>query len=124
MVAYGHRDTVAVVEELKTAGGRERKRTIVSAAAALMYHRGVHDTAVDDVLVASGSGKSQFYHYFSGKEELVGAVLAHELETVLGDLEGFRLDTWKGIREWFDAIAQGQERRGFKGCPWARWPLS
>ncbi len=103
--------------EPKTARGRERKRAIISAAAALMYEHGVKATAVDDVLVASGCGKSQFYHYFSSKDGLVTAVLDLQLETVFDGFSEFRLDTWSGIRAWFDSLIAGQEQRGFKGCP-------
>ena len=103
--------------EPKTARGRQRKGAIISAAAALMYEHGVKATSVDDVLVASGCGKSQFYHYFSGKDDLVADVLELQLETVLGGVDEFRLDTWSGIRAWFDSLLAGQEQRGFRGCP-------
>ena len=103
--------------EPKTTRGRERKRGIISAAAALMYEHGVKATAVDDVLDASCCGKSQFYHYFSSKDDLVAAVLELQLETVLDGAGEFRLDTWNGIRAWFDSLISGQEQRGFKGCP-------
>ena len=93
------------------------KRAIISAAAALMYEHGVKATGVDDVLVASGCGKSQFYHYFSSKEDLVAAVLELQLETVFDGLGEFRLDTWRGIRAWFASLISGQEQRGFRGCP-------
>ncbi|MCA1656736.1 MAG: TetR/AcrR family transcriptional regulator, partial [Actinobacteria bacterium] len=86
-------------------------------AAALMYERGVRATGLQDVLAGSRSGKSQFYHYFSSKDELVAAVLEYQLMIVLGELEGFRIDTWRGMRSWFDALLDGQEQRGFKGCP-------
>lgn len=101
----------------KTARGRKRKSTIVNAAAALMHERGVRATGLEDVLVESGSGKSQFYHYFSSKDDLVAAVLEYQLATVLGELGEFRLDTWSGIRGWLDSLLEGQERRGFRGCP-------
>lgn len=103
--------------EPKTARGRERKNTIIKAAAALMYERGVRATGVEDVLVASGSGKGQFYHYFSSKDDLVAAVLEYQLVTVMGELGEFRLDTWSGIQSWFDALLEGQQQRGFRGCP-------
>ncbi len=90
---------------------------IVSAAAALMYERGVRATSLDDVLDASDSGKGQFYHHFSGKDDLVAAVLEHQLAIVLGELGQFRLDTWSGIRSWFDALLEGQQQRGLRGCP-------
>ena len=82
-----------------------------------MYERGVRATGVDEVLVASGAGKSQFYHYFSNKDELVAAVLEHQLAVVLGELGQFRLDSWHGLRAWFDALLHGQQQRAFNGCP-------
>jgi TetR/AcrR family transcriptional regulator, transcriptional repressor for nem operon len=105
------------VAEPKTTRGRERKSAIVEAAAGLIYERGVRATGVDDVLTASGAGKSQFYHYFSNKDELVAAVLEHQLAVVLGQLGQFRLDTWRGLRAWFDAMLDGQQQRDFNGCP-------
>jgi len=108
---------LTVETEPKTARGRERKGAIIEVAAVLMYERGVRATGLQDVLAESRSGKSQFYHYFSSKDELVAAVLEYQLMIVLGELEEFRVDTWKGIRSWFDALLDGQEQRGFKGCP-------
>lgn len=90
---------------------------IINAAAGLMYENGVRGTAVEDVLVASGCGKGQFYHYFADKDDLAAAVLERQLRVVLGELEQFRLDTWTGIRAWFDVLLSGQEQRGFRGCP-------
>ncbi|MEJ7753536.1 MAG: TetR/AcrR family transcriptional regulator [Candidatus Limnocylindrales bacterium] len=102
--------------EPTTRRGRERKSAIVSAAAALMYERGVRATGLDEVLAAAGCGKSQLYHYFSSKDELGAAVLEHQLALVLGELSHFRLNTWSGIRAWFDALVEGQAERGFRGC--------
>jgi TetR/AcrR family transcriptional regulator, transcriptional repressor for nem operon len=116
-VGCGVRGKETVVAEPKTARGRERKRAIISAAAALMHEHGVKATGVDDVLVASGCGKSQFYHYFSSKDDLAAAVLDLQLETVFDGASGFRLDTWTGIRAWFDSLIAGQEQRGLRGCP-------
>ncbi len=103
--------------EPMTRRGRERKSAIVSAAAELMYERGVRATGLDDVLAAAGCGKGQLYHYFSSKDELGAAVLEHQLALVLGEVSQFRLDTWGGMRAWFDALAAGQAKRGFRGCP-------
>jgi len=92
----------------------------VSAAADLMLARGVERTSVDLVLERSGTGKSQFYHYFEGKDALVGAVLEFRLEedlARLGDLLE-RLDDWGAIRNWFTGTVDLQERMGFVGgCP-------
>ncbi len=83
-----------------------------------MYERGVRATTVDDILAASGAGKSQFYHYFSDKNALVTEVLSYQLERILEDQGQFSLDSWDGIVAWFRALIDMHERRwGFHGCP-------
>ncbi|MDP8900893.1 MAG: TetR/AcrR family transcriptional regulator [Actinomycetota bacterium] len=104
--------------EPTTVRGRETKARIVAAAAELMYKRGVAATSVDDVLAAAGVGKSQFYHYFSAKTELVEAVLHLQLDRVLRDQKRFDIGTWDGIQAWLDSMLAQQESRGFSGgCP-------
>jgi TetR/AcrR family transcriptional repressor of nem operon len=104
--------------EPATRRGKDTKRRIVAAASDLMYERGVSAVSVGDVLEASGTGKSQFYHYFSSKEELVAEVLWHQLDRVLEDQSFFDLDTWDGIQAWLEAlIAMQQTEREFRGCP-------
>ncbi len=94
------------------------KARIVAAAAELMHKRGVAATSVDDVLAASGVGKSQFYHYFSAKTQLVEAVLLHQLDRVLRDQGRFDVATWDGIQGWLNSLLAQQESRGFSGgCP-------
>ncbi|MDL5155759.1 TetR/AcrR family transcriptional regulator [Actinomycetospora termitidis] len=66
-----------------TARGRRSREAIVAAAAELMEARGIAATGIGDVLRASGTGKSQLYHYFDGKSDLVLAVIDHQLERVL-----------------------------------------
>jgi AcrR family transcriptional regulator len=84
----------------------------------LIYERGVRATSVDDIVVASGAGKSQFYHYFSNKNALVIEVLSYQLERILEDQRQFSLDSWEGIVAWFGALIDMHERRwGLHGCP-------
>jgi AcrR family transcriptional regulator len=82
-----------------------------------MYERGVRAAGLDDVLLAAGAGKSQLYHYFETKDDLVAAVLEHQLGEVLAQQAQFRLDTWRGLRGWFDALLAGQRTRACRGCP-------
>jgi AcrR family transcriptional regulator len=82
-----------------------------------MYERGVRATSVDDVLHAAGAAKSQLYHYFASRDDLAVAVLEHQLAQVLDHQAGFRLETWAGLRAWFDALLEGQRARGYRGCP-------
>lgn len=105
------------MHEPKTQRGQARRAAIVEAAAALMYERGVRGTSIEDVLDAAEAGKSQLYHYFSSKDDLSAAVVDHQLAQVLGAQQEFRLDTWNGLRAWFDALLEGQQSRGFRGCP-------
>ena len=105
------------MKQPKTRRGRASREAIVAAAAALMYERGVRATGLDDVLRAAGAGKSQLYHYFETKDDLVAAVLEHQLGEVLAQQAQFRLDTWRGLRGWFDALLAGQRTRAHRGCP-------
>lgn len=106
------------MSEPSTRRGKDTKARMVAAAAALMYERGVNAVSIDDIAVASGTGKGQFYHYFATKEELVAEVLRHQLEQVLEEQSVFRLDTLDDIRAWFGALVGMQEtRRHFRGCP-------
>lgn len=51
-----------------------RARTL-QAAAELMFVKGVAATSIDDVRAATGTSKSQVYHYFADKDALVQEVL-------------------------------------------------
>jgi TetR/AcrR family transcriptional regulator, transcriptional repressor for nem operon len=104
--------------EPTTDRGRHSKGRIVSAAAELMYERGVAATTVDDILAASGTGKSQFYHYFPDKDALIMEVLAYQLDGILENQSGFALDSWDGIADWFRTLVEVHESRlGLHGCP-------
>lgn len=103
-----------------TRRGRATRRRILEAAADLIHRGGVTATRVDDVLAASAAGKSQFYHYFGNKDDLVAQVVEHEATRAL-DLQARALDDpdpWSGLRGWFDAILTEQREAGFVGgCP-------
>lgn len=106
-----------MTQEPKTRRGRERRDALVSAAAQLMYERGVRATSLEEILDAAGAGKSQLYHYFASKDDLAVAVLEYQLTQVLGEQRRFRLETWSGLRSWFAALVAGQEARSLNGCP-------
>ena len=104
--------------EPATRRGRETKARIVVTAAALMHQRGIAATSVDDVLAAAGVGKSQFYHYFSSKADLIEAVLRHQLGRVLREQGRFDVATWDGIRGWLASMLAQHAAGGFAGgCP-------
>jgi TetR/AcrR family transcriptional regulator, transcriptional repressor for nem operon len=104
----------------KTRRGRDSRERIVAAAARLIGERGVGGTSVDDVLAEAGASKSQLYHYFAGKHELVQAVIARCGDEVLGGHMGHleTLDSLDGLERWFDSLVAFQERVGcVGGCP-------
>ncbi len=47
---------------------------IVSAAWKLFYEQGYENTTVEDILELSGTSKGTFYHYFAGKDALLGSL--------------------------------------------------
>ena len=51
--------------------GRNTKGRIVSAAWKLFYDQGYENTTVEDIILASGTSKGSFYHYFDGKDALL-----------------------------------------------------
>lgn len=58
-------------------GGKKTKTTkkkIVSAAWRLFYEQGYDNTTVDDIVEESGTSKGSFYHYFDGKDALMGTL--------------------------------------------------
>ena len=105
------------MDEPKTTRGRRTRAAIVETAAELMYQRGVRATSLDDVLEAAGCGKSQLYHYFEGRAELLAAVVDYQLQGILADQGNHELDTWKGLRAWLDALVTRQQQQGIRGCP-------
>ena len=62
-----------------TARGAATKARIVAAAASLVYERGIAGTSLDDVMAATGTSKSQLYHYFADKDALIHEVIKAQL---------------------------------------------
>ncbi|MCQ2427946.1 MAG: TetR/AcrR family transcriptional regulator [Clostridia bacterium] len=50
------------------------KSKIVEAAWQLFYEQGYDDTTIDEIIEKSCTSKGSFYHYFNGKEELLGSL--------------------------------------------------
>lgn len=56
---------------------RDRRNTrgrIINAAWSLFYEQGYEDTTIDEIVEASGTSKGSFYHYFEGKDALLGSL--------------------------------------------------
>ena len=53
---------------------RNTKGKIINAAWDLFYEQGYEDTTVEDIIAESGTSKGSFYHYFEGKDALLGSL--------------------------------------------------
>ena len=54
--------------------GRNTKGRIISAAWKLFYEQGYENTTVEDIVFESETSKGSFYHYFDGKDALLGTL--------------------------------------------------
>jgi AcrR family transcriptional regulator len=99
-----------------TARGAAMRERIIAVTADLASQRGVGETSLDDVMAASGASKSQLYHYFADKDELLREAAILQAERVLGThaplLE--RLDSLEAMRRWRDAVVALNRH---SGCP-------
>ena len=53
---------------------RNTKGKIINAAWDLFYEQGYDDTTVEEIIDKSGTSKGSFYHYFEGKDALLGSL--------------------------------------------------
>src|SRR6266446_9635378 len=102
-----------------TAKGRATRERILQAAAELIAKKGAASMSRDDVRARTGASRSQLYHYFEDRDDLVRAVIDVTTDAVL-DVQGElldHLDSWAGIDRWFDALVALQvERQARGGC--------
>lgn len=103
-----------------TERGRVARRRIVAAAREVVSEKGAAGASLDEVGARARASRSQLYHYFEDKDDLLQAVAEVTNDLVLdGQRELFAgLDTWEGLVRWTDALVALQvERGGIGGCP-------
>lgn len=104
---------------LLTPRGRATRERIVTAAATLMHQRGVAGTSLDDVRAATGTSKSQLYHYFDDKSALVAAVIRWQVQRVLQaqqpELDG--IDSLAALCRWRNRVVELNRQAVPRGCP-------
>jgi len=85
----------------------------------MVYQRGVAASTLDDILAASGTGKSQLYYYFDDKADLTVAVIARQIELILQAQPGIsQIDSMQSIQDWADGIVAAHARPGGPfSCP-------
>ena len=108
------------IQPTRTARGIATRARIVEAATDLVRAHGVANTSLDAVLAASNASKSQLYHYFAGKDDLVLAVIQRQTECVLAAQEPLlkKFNSLAGLRRWRDALVElSGQNDGAGGCP-------
>lgn len=53
---------------------KNTKGKIITSAWDLFYEQGYDDTTVEEIIEKSGTSKGSFYHYFEGKDALLGSL--------------------------------------------------
>jgi TetR/AcrR family transcriptional repressor of nem operon len=105
---------------LLTARGRSSRERILAQAARLVGEHGVQGTSLDDICAAAAVSKSQLYHYFANKEDLVLAIIGRQTNDVLAAQQPWldHLDSWENLERWGALlIALQEERQCVGGCP-------
>jgi TetR/AcrR family transcriptional regulator, transcriptional repressor for nem operon len=104
-----------------TARGAATRARIVDAAASLVYERGFAGTSLDDVMAATGTSKSQLYHYFTDKDALIREVIKAQLGRIFAAQEAAGLhevSSWEGLQRWCNHfVTATRATQGVGGCP-------
>jgi AcrR family transcriptional regulator len=112
--------TDTVNDRTLTVKGRDTRRRIVETASDLMVERGVSAVSLDEVGRSTSTSKSQMYHYFASKDDLVAAVVTCVRDRILafqGDLL-VAVEAVDGLRDWADSIvAFHRQAPRWSGCP-------
>jgi TetR/AcrR family transcriptional repressor of nem operon len=103
-----------------TARGQSTRARIVQAAAEVVAEKGAAAMSLDDVGARTHTSRSQLYHYFDDRDDLIRAVIGATTDSVLLAQDELldHLDTWVGIDRWFRSLVAFQETREARGgCP-------
>jgi TetR/AcrR family transcriptional repressor of nem operon len=103
-----------------TEQGRQTRRRIVAAATEVVGEKGALGASLDEVGARAAASRSQMYHYFDDKTDLLRAVAEATNDAVIDGQQALfgGLHTWAGWQRWIDALVELQEQRGGRGgCP-------
>ena len=98
----------------------QAKQRMIEAALDLFHRYGVHGASVDQILAESGTGKSQFAHYFRNKDGLIRAAVQH-LDAVVRSgttASNYDIETWKDFEGWLQSYIDFQKSINYeRSCP-------
>jgi TetR/AcrR family transcriptional regulator, transcriptional repressor for nem operon len=103
-----------------TAKGRAMRERIIQTSAELIFAKGARETTLDHVKAVAGASKSQLYHYFSDKDELLHGVIDFQGEMVIEaqQPELGAIDSIASLKRWRDKLVELCDAfGGIGGCP-------
>jgi AcrR family transcriptional regulator len=101
-----------------TAKGTLTRARIVEATARLVALKGADGTCLDDIRAATGTSKSQLFHYFpEGKSQLMLAAAEQQAQRVLDDQRPSldQLTSWDAWARWEQVILRIYSARSDHG---------
>ncbi|MBX2857244.1 MAG: TetR/AcrR family transcriptional regulator [Cellvibrionaceae bacterium] len=92
----------------------ERREQILNSAQACFDARGFHATSTLEISKAAGISSAGLYHYFSSKDELIGALIERELKRVLSKMDALKHadDFFAELEDFYYQIST-EELKGF-----------
>lgn len=98
-----------------------KKMEIIEAAAGLIRSKGYENTKLSDILEETGTGKGQFYYYFTSKKELGLAALDYTFDSFYKELLEGILCSSKDPETKFDdmlnwVVSFHRDRQAKCGC--------
>src|SRR6266566_9705597 len=79
---------VTATRSLKEKQRKEREALILQAAEEVLMEKGYHETSIDEIAARVGIAKGTVYLHFPSKEDLVIALFARNMQTLLEGVDG------------------------------------
>src|SRR3954463_14187032 len=102
------------VTRQRKAGARDR---LIAAAERLFYAEGIHAVGVDRLCAEAEVSKRSLYQHFTGKDEVVTAMLEAKAAETLAHLAPSDTPPRDRILSIFEQLDQAADSTDFHGCP-------
>lgn len=109
-----------MASQTRTKKGNQTRQRIVDAATQVVRQKGAVVASLDDVGIRAHASRSQIYHYFDDKADLMQAVAESTNDVVVGGQHSMLddVDSWTGFARWADSLVAFQvQLDGRGGCP-------
>ncbi|MFC7649562.1 TetR/AcrR family transcriptional regulator [Streptosporangium lutulentum] len=110
-----------------TKRGEATRRRILEAATDLIFDQGATSTTLDEVRAVTRTSKSQLYHYFADKSDLVRAVIEHQTQRMIDAQRPLidEIESFEDLVAWRDHLVTLQrDRRCGAAARSVRWLAS